>query len=89
MASQRCDRPGASSCFVFAPPASWSEEKRQQAIVGEIPHTSKPDADNLAKSWLDALNKIAFVDDALVATVRVSKRYGPASIAVCTVREAS
>jgi Holliday junction resolvase RusA-like endonuclease len=36
--------------FVFAPPASWPERKRQQAIVGEIPHTAKPDCDNLAKS---------------------------------------
>jgi Holliday junction resolvase RusA-like endonuclease len=75
--------------FMFAPPSSWSERKRRQAIVGEIPHTAKPDCDNLAKSWLDALNAVVFVDDARVTRVTASKRYGPASLAVCTVREAS
>jgi Holliday junction resolvase RusA-like endonuclease len=52
--------------FQFAPPASWSEKKKLAAISGEIPHTFKPDADNLAKSWLDAMNRVVFSDDAAV-----------------------
>jgi Holliday junction resolvase RusA-like endonuclease len=71
--------------FQFAPPASWSERKRAAAIAGEIPHTSKPDADNLAKSWLDGMNRIVFGDDAAVTRVTVEKRFGPASLAVATV----
>lgn len=75
--------------FQFAPPASWPEKKKLAAIAGEIPHTSKPDADNLAKSWLDAMNRVVFSDDACVTTITASKRYGNASLAVATVREAS
>jgi Holliday junction resolvase RusA-like endonuclease len=74
--------------FQFAPPASWSEKKKLAAIAGEIPHTSKPDADNLAKSWLDAMNRIVFSDDAAVTKVTASKRYSAASLAVATVKEA-
>jgi Holliday junction resolvase RusA-like endonuclease len=72
--------------FQFAPPASWSERKRLAAIAGEIPHTSKGDVDNLAKSWLDAMNRIVFHDDAAVTRLTVEKRYGAASLAACTVR---
>jgi Holliday junction resolvase RusA-like endonuclease len=75
--------------FQFAPPASWSEKKRLAAIAGEIAHTSKPDCDNLIKSWLDSMNRIVFADDASVTRVTASKRYGPASLAVATVQEAS
>jgi Holliday junction resolvase RusA-like endonuclease len=73
--------------FQFAPPSSWSE-KKLAAIAGEIPHTSKPDADNLAKSWLDAINRVVFNDDAAVTRVTAEKRFGPCSVAVATVREA-
>jgi Holliday junction resolvase RusA-like endonuclease len=75
--------------FQFAPPSSWLEKKKLAAIAGEIAHTSKPDADNLAKSWLDAMNRIVFSDDAAVTKVTAEKRFGPCSLAVATVKEAS
>jgi Holliday junction resolvase RusA-like endonuclease len=75
--------------FVFAPPASWSEKKRLAAIAGEIPHVTKPDTDNCVKSWLDAMNRIVFSDDSAVTRVTAEKRYGPASLGVATVKEAS
>lgn len=37
-------------------------------------HVTKPDADNLAKN-LDALNKIAWVDDGQIVELLVRKRY--------------
>lgn len=37
--------------------------------------TKKPDCDNIAKIILDALNGIAYRDDAQVVTLRVGKRY--------------
>jgi Holliday junction resolvase RusA-like endonuclease len=74
--------------FQFAPPSSWSEKKKLAAIAGEIAHTSKPDADNLTKSWLDAMNRIVFSDDAAVTKVTAEKRFGPCSLAVATVRAA-
>lgn len=74
--------------FQFAPPPSWSEKKKLAALNGLIPHTSKPDADNLAKAWLDGMNGIVFNDDAAVTKFTAEKKYGPASLAVATVREA-
>jgi len=40
-----------------------------------VPDT-KPDLDKLARGTLDALNRIAFEDDARVVDLQVSKRYG-------------
>ena len=38
-------------------------------------HIIKPDIDNLVKSTLDALNKIAFKDDCQVVSMQVEKNY--------------
>ena len=40
-----------------------------------IPHTSKPDLDNLAKLILDALNGLAYTDDSQISFLQVSKIY--------------
>ena len=54
-------------------PASWGAKRRALAIW----KTSKPDADNLGKIVADALNSLAYADDAQVASLIVQKRYGP------------
>lgn len=60
-------------------PASWSKKRKAAAKW----KTSKPDADNISKIVKDALSKVAYVDDAQVAELHVSKLYGPiASLAV-------
>ena len=41
---------------IFPVPASWSERKRQKAIAGEIEPGKKPDLDNIATAWNDALS---------------------------------
>lgn len=38
-----------------------------------LPHTCKPDCDNLAKSTLDALAQLLWVDDAQITDLKVSK----------------
>lgn len=40
------------------------------------PHTSRPDADNIAKAVKDSLNSIVYVDDCQVSVLTVSKVYG-------------
>lgn len=40
------------------------------------PHTTKPDCDNLSKGVLDACNKVLWVDDSQIATLRVTKHWG-------------
>lgn len=60
----------------FPIPKSTSKKKREQMLNGEIPYTKKCDCDNIAKSILDSLNKIAYDDDSQVCELRVVKKYG-------------
>ena len=71
---------------IFPVPASWSERKRQQAITGEIKPGKKPDLDNIAKAWNDALNGVAYRDDSLICKMTLDKRYGPQALVVVTVK---
>lgn len=66
----------AEICTIYEPPKSVSKKKREQMISGEIPYTSKPDADNIGKSILDGLNEIAYQDDSQINDLRVTKMYG-------------
>lgn len=59
----------------FPIPDSWSKKKKQQALDGEI-RPRKPDWDNIGKAVSDALNGIAYKDDAQAYDARVIKRYG-------------
>jgi Holliday junction resolvase RusA-like endonuclease len=52
-------------------PASWSKAKREAA--GEW-DTRKPDRDNIEKLVADALNGIAYADDAQIVAGEVEKR---------------
>lgn len=55
--------------FYLPIPSSWSK-RRRLAMEGK-PHQSKPDIDNLVKSFLDALCS----DDAYVYSIQASKYY--------------
>lgn len=59
----------------FPVPASWPKKKRAAAMSGDIYPTAKPDADNIAKAILDALNGIAYHDDKQAVEVLVTKQY--------------
>ena len=59
----------------FPIPKSTSKKNREEMERGLILPTKKPDADNIAKAILDALNGLAFYDDAQVVYLQVSKRY--------------
>jgi Holliday junction resolvase RusA-like endonuclease len=55
----------------FDRPKSHSKKRRQS----REPKTTKPDADNLGKAILDALNEIAYNDDGQVCRFTVEKWY--------------
>lgn len=61
---------------VYAVPASWPRAKREAAQRGLVWKTSVPDCDNLGKLVSDALNGLAYSDDAIIAVCTVAKRYG-------------
>lgn len=57
----------------FAPPRSVSKAKRAQML--RTPPLKKPDADNILKAVCDALNGLAYDDDAQVCTAQVFKKW--------------
>ncbi len=61
--------------FRFPIPKSWPKWKREAAANGEIKHIKRPDYDNLAKAVSDALNDVAYDDDAQVWRCVVEKVY--------------
>ncbi len=60
----------------FPIPKSTSKAKSQDMLYHRILPTKKPDADNVAKAICDALNGVAWNDDAQIVTLTVIKRYG-------------
>lgn len=58
--------------FQFKKPKSWTKKKKAAAYW----HTQKPDNDNLLKGIKDALNGIAYKDDAQVCDVTALKIWG-------------
>ena len=54
---------------------SASKKKRQQMLAGLIRPTKQPDLDNVIKSILDALNKVAYHDDTQIVSLPMEKFY--------------
>ena len=59
-------------------PASWSKKKAEAAKKDAIRPTTKPDLDNILK-MMDALNGVAWKDDAQVVSVLIQKYYSEAA----------
>lgn len=64
-----------SIVFGMAIPSSTSKKKRNEMLQGLLNHVVKPDLDNLVKAVLDALNDLAWHDDAQIIELHVSKKY--------------
>lgn len=60
---------------VFHVPISYAKKRKAACLLGLEAPTKKPDADNVAKLVLDALNGVAFDDDSQVTELIVHKRY--------------
>lgn len=63
----------------FFMPIPASTSKKQTALMegGAVPHTKKPDIDNLIKFVLDCLNGVVFNDDSQIVKISGSKVYHP------------
>lgn len=59
----------------FEIPKSKSKRAQHDMELGIIRATKKPDADNILKIIADALNHIAYRDDAQIVYAEVSKKY--------------
>lgn len=60
----------------FPIPQSATKKRRALMESGAIGCGTKPDADNIAKAVLDALNGLAYTDDSKVTRLVVVKLYG-------------
>lgn len=56
-------------------PKKAGKRKSEQMALGEIRPQKKPDLDNVIKIIMDALNGVAYHDDAQVVTVQAHKFY--------------
>jgi Holliday junction resolvase RusA-like endonuclease len=76
---------GMSIEFQFKMPKSWSA-KKMKAQIGKL-HPSRTDKDNLEKTVTDALEGIAYVDDAQVAVSMVKKIWSDKDLTTITIRQ--
>ena len=68
-------------------PKGKSRAWRADALAGRLYPSRKPDLDNVAKLVLDALNGIAWQDDAGVVSLQMWKCYEETSRVIVTVME--
>lgn len=68
-------------------PQSASKRMQAQMMENAVLPMKRPDIDNIGKSVLDALNGIAYKDDAQVCELFVQKLYSREPMIVVTVRE--
>jgi len=71
----------------FPIPKSTPKKLRAEMELTDVPHTKKPDGDNIIKAILDALNGIAYDDDSQVAIVEINKFYSTFPRAVVILEE--
>lgn len=72
---------------IFTIPQSVSKTKAKLMEDNKIPHNKKPDCDNMGKICLDALNGIAYPDDAQISSLYITKRYGKNPMAKILIKE--
>ena len=60
-------------------PQSKSKKQKEKMLAGEIKPVVKPDVDNVAKSILDALNGIVYLDDKQIIELDIKKIYAETS----------
>jgi Holliday junction resolvase RusA-like endonuclease len=60
----------------YVPPLTkFKKAEREAALRGELKPTAKPDADNILKAILDALNELAYDDDRAIYRILVERIY--------------
>jgi Holliday junction resolvase RusA-like endonuclease len=82
------ETPVTVAIYITVPiPQSYSK-KRTEACLKDIERpTKKPDIDNVAKCFLDAMNDVVYKDDTQVLTLHVTKVYGTVGMVEVMVKE--
>ena len=75
--SKPLETPVAVFCYVTVGiPASLTKKRLHAVLDGSERPLKKPDLDNVAKAFLDAMNGIVYMDDKQVVTLHCTKVYG-------------
>lgn len=72
---------------IYPIPKSASKAKHEKMLAGEIRPTKKPDYDNICKAICDALNGLAYKDDAQIVDAHCHKYYGEIPMVKVTIEE--
>ncbi len=73
------ETPVAVYLYIRLPiPKSYPKKRLEACLRGLERPTKKPDIDNLAKSVLDGLNGVVYVDDGQIVSLHVTKVYSSA-----------
>jgi Holliday junction resolvase RusA-like endonuclease len=87
-ASEPLDTPMTVAIYIrVGIPASYSKQKRKDALSGIIKPMKKPDLDNVAKCFLDSMNEIVYLDDKQVVNLHVTKVYAETPAVQVMVKE--
>jgi Holliday junction resolvase RusA-like endonuclease len=70
-------------------PQSYSKKRKEACLNGSERPTKKPDIDNVAKAFLDAMNGTVYLDDTQVIEMHVKKLYSEVSGVDVMVMEAT
>jgi Holliday junction resolvase RusA-like endonuclease len=82
------ETPLAVFVYIAVPvPMSYSKKRKENCLVGIEKPVKKPDIDNVAKCFLDAMNGIVYKDDSQVVSLHVTKEYGTVGMVEVMVRE--
>ena len=68
-------------------PESYSKKRTEACLSGQEKPTKKPDLDNVAKAYLDAMNGVVYKDDCQIISLHVTKVYAEIAAVEVLVKE--
>ena len=82
------ETPVTVAIYITVPiPQSYSKKRIEACLKGSERPIKKPDIDNIAKCFLDAMNEIVYLDDTQVLTLHITKVYGTVGMVEVMVQE--
>ena len=82
------ETPVTVAIYITVPiPSSYSKKRTEACLNGSERPIKKPDIDNVAKCFLDAMNEIVYKDDTQVLTLHITKVYGTVGMVEVMVKE--
>jgi Holliday junction resolvase RusA-like endonuclease len=86
--SEVLETPVTVAIYITVPiPQSYSKKRIEACLKGSERPIKKPDIDNIAKCFLDAMNEIVYKDDTQVLTLHITKVYGTIGMVEVMVQE--